>query len=202
MDMEQIPVITIEREYAAGGRSVAKLLAEALEIPWYDYDFILQTAIDSGLSVEDIMKDGESFSKSEQFWDMLLGTSELYTSMHDKVFYAQRDVIIKLAQKPCIIVGRAADAICKEAAIRSFNVFLYTDDKHKVQRGEELEEYSEGTSIEKYIVKRDEARANFYKTYTGKEFADPHNYDICLNTAMGFETCAKILVSCLRSNKF
>ena len=41
MNQIQFPVITIQREYAAGGRSVAKLLAEKLNIPWFDKDFIL-----------------------------------------------------------------------------------------------------------------------------------------------------------------
>lgn len=199
MTTKPLPVITIEREYATGGRSIAKLLAEALDIPWYDYDFIIQTAIDSGLAVEDIMKDSEDLSQAEKVWDTILGTSSLYTSMHDKVFYAQRDVIIKLAQKPCIIVGRASDAICKEAAIKSFNVFLYSDMAFKEAHAAELEEcQKQKQQLSKYIEKRDEARSTFYKTYTGNEFADPHNYDICLNTAMGFETCAKIIANILK----
>ena len=40
----KFPVITIAREYGAGGRSVASLLAEKLNIPWYDKDFIITTA--------------------------------------------------------------------------------------------------------------------------------------------------------------
>lgn len=50
----KFPVITIAREYGAGGRSVASLLAEKLNIPWYDKDFIITTAENSGLSIEQI----------------------------------------------------------------------------------------------------------------------------------------------------
>ena len=47
-------VITISREYAAYGRSVAKGLSEALGIEYYDVDVIRRTAKVSGYSEEDV----------------------------------------------------------------------------------------------------------------------------------------------------
>ena len=38
------PIITISREYAAGGRSVARGLEKNLGIPFYDKDFVKATA--------------------------------------------------------------------------------------------------------------------------------------------------------------
>ena len=38
MNQMKFPVITIAREYGAGGRSVASLLAEKLNVPGYDYN--------------------------------------------------------------------------------------------------------------------------------------------------------------------
>ena len=40
----QLPVITISRQYGAGGRSVAKVLSERLDLKYYDLDFIRLTA--------------------------------------------------------------------------------------------------------------------------------------------------------------
>lgn len=188
MNQMKFPVITIAREYGAGGRSVASLLAEKLNIPWYDKDFIITTAENSGLSIEQISKDSEEIGDREKFIDTLIGGG----SMHDKVFYAQREVIIDLAHKPCIIIGRAAEAILKEAGLPSIDIFLYSDMKSKIQHAKELNEY--GTmDVEKYVLLKDKKRENFYKQYTGKEFTDKHNYDICLNTSIGFEQCATIL---------
>lgn len=93
MNQMKFPVITIAREYGAGGRSVASLLAEKLNVPWYDKDFIITTAENSGLSIEQISKDSEEIGDREKFIDTLIGGG----SMHDKVFYAQREVIIDLA---------------------------------------------------------------------------------------------------------
>ena len=195
--MNQIyPVITIQREYAAGGRSVAKLLAEKLNIPWYDNDFIKTTANDSGLSIQDIKKDSEEIGDGEKLFDTLFHAE----SMHDKVFYTQREVILKLAQSPCIIIGRASNAILKEAGIPALHVYLYSDMKHKIEHAKELHEYGK-MSIEKFIAKKDKARANFFEQYTGLSFTDMHNYDISINTALGYETCASVLETFVKENE-
>lgn len=186
----QIPAITIQREYGAGSRTIAQLISEKLNIPWYDKDFIKKTAENCGLSIKQIEKDSEEMNDSEKIFDTLLGNS---ATMYDKVFYAQREVILKLAKTPCIIIGRASEAICKEAGIHTLNIFLFTDMKHAVDHTKDLHENGK-MPIEKYIQKRTKARANFYKTYTGKCFSDPHNYDLCLNTAIGYKKCANIII--------
>ena len=53
------PVITISREFGAGGHSIAKVLSERLGIPYYDKDFVKETASRSGYSEEDIEREGE-----------------------------------------------------------------------------------------------------------------------------------------------
>lgn len=188
-----LPVITIQREYAAGGRTVARLLSEKLNIPWYDKDFIKETAKRCALSEDAIEKNSEEMNSSMRIIDTLIDSSN-----YDKVFYAQRECIIKLAKKPCIIVGRAAGAILDEVGIPSLHVYLYSDDAHKIEHAKELNEYGK-MDVLKYIQKRDKARCNFYKTYTGKDLADKHNYDICLNTALGHEVCANVLETIVKS---
>ena len=36
-------VIAINREYGAGGRTLAALLSEKLGIPWFEKDFVMKT---------------------------------------------------------------------------------------------------------------------------------------------------------------
>ena len=47
-------IITIGREYGAGGRTVAKLLSDRLGIPHYDKEIITLAAEKSGLSEQTI----------------------------------------------------------------------------------------------------------------------------------------------------
>ena len=43
-------IITIGREYGAGGRSIAKKISEQLGIPYYDKDIIKMTAEKTGFT--------------------------------------------------------------------------------------------------------------------------------------------------------
>lgn len=54
-------IITIGREYGAGGRSVAKIVAEKMGISYYDRDLIMKTAEElSYLTADDVRKWEES----------------------------------------------------------------------------------------------------------------------------------------------
>lgn len=52
-------IITISREFGSGGRSIAKAVAEALSVPYYDKELIKQVAEQTGLSPEYVENAGE-----------------------------------------------------------------------------------------------------------------------------------------------
>ena len=95
----RIPVITINREYGAGGRTIAKGLSERFGIPWYDQDIITEIARDTGYSEEDIQNAGERLSKFDLFIDSFPGSSINYVSIHDNIFEVQKNEIL---QKACL----------------------------------------------------------------------------------------------------
>ena len=64
MSERKYPVITISREFGAGGHSIARVVSERLGIPYYDRDFAKQAAARSGYSQEDIDREGENLSGS------------------------------------------------------------------------------------------------------------------------------------------
>ncbi|MDO4616440.1 MAG: cytidylate kinase-like family protein [Lachnospiraceae bacterium] len=195
--LNNCPVITISREYAAGGRSVARRLAEVLDIPWYDKDFVKKTVSDSGFSEEDILKEGEELSHGQELLDSILNSMVSYTSSGDAIFQAQKAEILNLAKEPCIIVGRCANIILKQAGIPSFDIFLYADLEHRMQRAAELNENGK-TDLKKYIKNRDELRSTYHKHHTKCELGDYHNYDLILNTGLlGYEKCVDIIRSAL-----
>lgn len=194
------PVITISREYAAYGRTIAAALSEKLGIPVYDRDFVKETAKASGYSEEDIQNESETMSRMSRFLNDLLNNAIVYNSSYDGIFKAQKEIILKLAQEPCIIVGRCADAILSEAGVDSFNVFLYADMEHRVKRAREMQENADvkDENLAKVIGKKDSLRKTYYKEYTGKELGDYKNYNIALDTGtLGIETCVDILVKAI-----
>ena len=52
--------------------------------------------------------------------------------------------------------------------------------------------------LEKQIASIDKHRAEYYRYYTGRDWEDAKNYDLCLNSAhMGFDKCVEIVKSYL-----
>ena len=190
-------IITISREYGAGGRTVARGLAQELGIEYYDIDFVRMTAKKSGYSEDDIRREGEDMSGSRKFINQFLSTNA-YNSSYDAIFEAQREVILDLAKHPCIIVGRCSNMILREEKIDSFDIFLYADMEHRRKRALELNENGK-TDIDKYILKRDRLRNTYYHAYTGHLMGDARDYNICLDTGkIGMDVCVKILAEILK----
>ena len=52
-----LPIITVSRQYGSAGRDVARKVAEALKIPYYDKEVISMTAAQTGFSEEAASRD-------------------------------------------------------------------------------------------------------------------------------------------------
>ena len=104
-------IITIGREYGAGGRSVAKRISDLLGIPHYDKEIIQLAAEKTGLSEEMIRGTEEHESgKTLLNWFLPSGSASAY----DQAILAQAQTIRKIAEQgPCVIVGRGADYILR-----------------------------------------------------------------------------------------
>lgn len=199
MGEKTLPIITINRQYAAYGRTVAARLSEKLGIPYYDKDFIRKAVEQSGYSYEEIEQDGEAMSgPGRLFNDLMNATVGSYPDIYSEIFLAQKNVIFELAKSPCIIVGRCADFVLQEAGIPSFDIYLYADIEKRRQRASELEE-AKGKNLDKYIAKRDAARSNYYKHYTGRDMDNCHNFNICIDMgSVSIDTCVDILLQAIR----
>lgn len=196
--MGEKKVITISREYAAYGRTVASALAERLGLEFYDRDFVNKTVEESGYAREDIEEEGEAMSRANLWMNTFLNGAATYSSSFDGIYQAQKDVILELAQKPCIIIGRCSDHILKEAGIPSFHIYLYGDVDFRMKRAAELNPGVTGNELKKLIEKRDKLRTNYYRHYTGAEMGDSANYNICLDVgAIGVDRCIDILTEIL-----
>lgn len=195
---DAMPIITISREFGAGGRTMAKGLSKELGIPWYDRDFVRLTAKMSGYSEEEIEDEGESISDSTRFLDSILNNMAAYTSSHDAIYEAQKDAILELAKNPCIIVGRCSNVILREAGIPTFDIFLHADPAIRVERAKTLVS-DKVTNIEKYVEKVDEQREKHYKVYTGGRLNKAQDYTVCLDTgAIDYDTCIQVLAKMIR----
>lgn len=201
MGAKKLPVITINREYGAGGRSLAELLSEKIGIPYYDRDFVAKTVDESGYDEEDVEREGEDLSRPSQVFNNLLNSTVSYSSSHDAIFEAEKRVILKLAENPCIMVGRCADRILAEAGIDTISIYMHAPLEMRLQRTKELAEYAD-MKPEKYVEKRDSQRRTFYKQYTGCEISDASNYTFCFDVGkISIPLCADMVMDLLEQEE-
>lgn len=183
-------VITIGREFGSGGRELGRRLAEELGFDYYDNEVLTEIVKQTELS-ENYVKEIVEGKNHRLFPITVEHTLSVNYDYNIKriqdIYKAQTDVINRLAlQSDCVIVGRCADFILKDANVKLFRIFVYADMESRVQRcveraheGEELND----KELRRYIRKVDRMRAGYYEDYTLQKWGDKANYDICLNTS-------------------
>lgn len=125
-------IITIAREYGSGGHLLGKMLAERLNIKFYDKELISMVANDSHFSPKYIAENEQKVS-SNYLLSIILqdyeAPIEKSLSSADTLFVSQSRVIRKIAkEQSCVIIGRCADYILKDFPKASIiKVFCYTD---------------------------------------------------------------------------
>ncbi|MBQ0092369.1 MAG: cytidylate kinase-like family protein [Clostridiales bacterium] len=191
-------VITIGREYGSGGRTIGKMVAQKLGIPYYDRELVDEAAKRSGLAVEAIEENDQVVTRSF-LYDLAIGTSYGYVNqtgipldLNTQVFLAQREAILKFAEQPCVIVGRCADYILRDRE-DLLRVFVYADKKARLDRI--VKEYGEDPAkAEKLLAQSDKRRARHYEEFTDSIWGARRNYDVLLNSAtLGLEHTAEII---------
>ena len=197
-------IITISREYGAGGLPVGRLVAEKLGIPFYDKKLVEHVAEESGFAPKFIEEHGEH-SPSGSVFSYAFAPQGVPGVMNglstsDFLWNVQCKVILQLAEKgPCGIVGRNADYILKDRK-DVLNVYLHADIPSRVARV--LEANPDEKNPEARIAARDKRRRLNYQHYTGRTWGLSQNYHICLDTStLGFEQCAEIILNAVKNSK-
>lgn len=194
-------VITISREYGAGGHSIGHQVAKELGIPLYDRLILEETAKASGFDPEMIEKEEEDASKRFSFAKTICAASSNYfVDTQDMIHEIQKAIIQNLASEgPCVIIGRCADDILKNAGIESFNVFIHADDVHRAVRVSEIIKSNDATEIQKLMAKKDSRRHNYYNRYTKKKWGDSRNYDLTVDSGvLGYELSARLIIEAVK----
>ncbi len=189
-------VITLSREYGAGGHSIGTKVAERLGIPFYDKDIIKAAVKASGFDMDLVQKEGEEFSTLDTVLSMISNISSgYYNDSHEKLEAIQKAVILDLAkQGPCVILGRCADDILLKAGMDCFNVYIYADDLIRAKRVGELIGSTDPAEIKRAMTKKDAARHNYYNHFTGKKWGVSKNYHLSLDSGfLGYEKCIDII---------
>lgn len=198
-------IITISREYGAGGRRVGHIIAEKLGIPFYDKELVDKVANESGFAPKYIEEHGEH-SPSGSVFSYAFAPQGVPGVMNglstsDFLWNVQCSVILQLAENgPCVIVGRNADYILKDRP-DVLHVYLHADIPFRVSRITEAYGDAE-KNPEAFLQERDKRRRLNYQHYTGRTWGISQNYDICLDTGtLGIQQCADIILQVVENSK-
>ena len=79
-------------------------------------------------------------------------------------------------------------------------VFVYAPMSYRIAWGRQHENLpADDAAAEAAIRKADRRKADYYNYYTQNRWGEAASYDLCLNAAMGTETCAHILLTAYKA---
>ena len=198
-------IITISREFGSGGRTVGRMVAERLGIPFYDKELVDQIALESGFAPKFVEEHGEHSPGSSLFSYAFApqGVPGIMNGLStaDFLWNIQCSVILQLAdQGPCVIVGRNADYILKDRP-EALHAYVFADVAYRAERI--VRRYGEADkSPEQRLNEKDKRRRVNYQHYTGRTWGMSQNYDISLDTSsLGIEQCVDIICSIVENSK-
>ena len=188
-------IITIARQHGSGGRLIGECLAKKMGIAYYDKELISLTAKKTGFAL-DFVKEVEEKQTSSFLYSIY--AAAVVPSVYEQARNAQFSVIRELASKGCcVIVGRAADCILKKLPY-CVHVFVHAPLEERIRRA--TEDYQEAMdNPERALQKKDKARAAFYNTYSEYPWGDLRNYDMAINSTIGIEKSADIILDYVKA---
>ena len=193
-------VINIGRQLGSGGRAIGHILANDLNIAYYDKEILALAAKESGFCKEVFERNDEH----KGFFHSVLGAivpffggggGEFYdnTLSEESLFRLQSEAIKKAAaERSCIFIGRCADYVLRDNP-RCVNVFVAADMKDRIERVCHLRGCDKKTAV-KLIEQGDSQRSEFYNFYSSGTWGAASTYHLCINSSvLGVERTAEFI---------
>ena len=182
-------IITIGRQYGAGGREVAEKLAKKLQIPLYDRKLVafISAHLEKGISLDKLNLTYDNLYGDVSPYETMFGN--LSVGDDNYLFSPQSEAIRTIAKRGAgIFIGRCTNFILKNFT-GTYHFYIAADDDFRAARGINI--YNKTL---KELKKEDEKRASYYNYYTGTNWGDPVNYDITINIGrIGIGSTVKLM---------
>jgi cytidylate kinase len=198
-------LITISRQYGAGGSEVAKLVADALGWRLVDNELVEKVGARAGLSAEEIAGIEERTPSFIERLAQVLATStpELFPPATGTVPELSEATLVRIteavvaeaaAEGRAVLVGRAAPAVLarerealhvKLVAPRPFRIRVAA-----TRLGLDLKD------AERVMQQTDAQRERYHREHYGRDWSDPVGYHMVLNTErLGYDGTVAIIVA-------
>ena len=198
-----MPVVTISRQYGSGGSEVAERVARALGWRLYDNAVVDEVAARLGIAASIVTADEERRpSLSERIASAIaLSAPEMMPTVGDPTLSPDEDRIVEVTSRvvqeavlagPAVIVGRGAQALL---ATRSdaIHVFCYAPP-------DALAAYAitnlgvKPADAKRMVSEMNARREEYIRRHWHRDWRDPANYHLCINTAwLGLDGAAELI---------
>ena len=197
-------VITIARQYGSGGKTVGKMLADKLGIPFYNREIITMASEDSGVNAmlfsdERLKGDFLTRLRAHYHGNTPVPNDSSKSYLKDEALFAyQVKIIRRLAdQGPCVMIGRCADYVL-DGTENLVRLFVYAEIEERINKVREKGYFPE-EDILKNIKRIDRERRDYYRYYTGKSWENLENYDLMINTTkLSYDDMVECVVDYLK----
>ncbi len=176
---ESWPVITISREYGAGGRSLAKAIGDRNGFKVWDKELLTAIAEEAGADERFMASLDER--RRKMIDDMLAGSLMGFKHSNTHYFRSLQRVVHTIgAHGKGIIVGRGSNYILKSQKI--LRVRIVSPEKDRIahiadQKGITIKE------AEKLVNNKELDRSDFIMHFFKKNPGNPLDYDLVLNSS-------------------
>ena len=198
-------IITIARQYGSGGKTVGQMLAKDLGIDCYDREILRMASDDSGLNLQMFGNPDERrintfltrAIKKVYKGEVSPPDSDDFASS-DNLFNYQAKVVNDLAEKESyVIVGRCVNYVFKDRP-NTLRVFIHAPWEFRVEQASQKISGSR-EDVEKFLLKDDKRKQDYYRKFAGGQWSDATNYDLCLNSGkLGFDKCVDAIETQLK----
>ena len=201
-----VNIITIEREYGCGGGDIAQLVAKRLGWKLWDQRLTEEIArlANCPKAVVEAREEKNDPLYYRLFKSFLRGSYEgsinapkLNLVDSETILRTTRRVVEHAAERGnCVIVGRGSQQFLKNRP-DTLRVFLYAPREHKVRRL--LARGKSEKEAEELVDSVDRERADFIQKYFNAEWPDRPVYHSMLNTAIGDECVANMILTLVQT---
>jgi cytidylate kinase len=200
-------IVTIAREYGSGGADIGRSVAEVLGWECLDKQIIEQVA---AMGKVDTSWAKTADEHASAWWERAMkgfrqGGLHSYVGEgaelgvdRDTLQQFTASVIQEAAKVGnCVIIGRSAGCVLRDHP-HVLRVMVYAPLAEKIKRMKLRHTHEH--NLQALLNRIDSERIDYARNYYG---CDPTNrilYHLCLNSTLGIDTCAKLIVQTVRSS--
>lgn len=172
-------IISISREHGTNGKEIGRIVANKLNISFFDKEEIKEFAIKNNMI-------SNNYS-NEEIYDNFLSLD-----VSKEAIINQAKVIKKIANdSDAVIIGRCADYILRENK-NLIKIFIYAPMNYKIKNI--MKNYGDNEKqARNHILASDKSRSNYYSAIANSTWGDKNNYDLCIDAKIGNENVVKII---------